>query len=61
MDTLIIKLELSVAEVNVILRSLGQRPYEEVAITLTKVKQQGDAQVAEWQAANPQPAEAAKA
>lgn len=55
-----IKLELEVQEVNTILRSLGKHPFDEIASLITKVKQQGEAQLAEQQAAEPapQPAEA---
>ena len=44
-----IKLELSVDEVNVILRSLGKHPFEEVVMLIQKIKQQGEPQVAELQ------------
>ena len=36
-----IKLELSLEEVNVILGSLGKMPYEVVASVITKVQEQG--------------------
>jgi hypothetical protein len=36
-----IKLELSLEEVNVILGSLGKQPYEVVASVITKVQEQG--------------------
>jgi hypothetical protein len=42
-----IKLELSVEEVNMILRSLGKHPFEEIASLITKIKMQGEPQVAE--------------
>jgi hypothetical protein len=42
-----IKLELSVDEVNIILRSLGKHPFEEIAMLISKIKQQGEPQVAE--------------
>lgn len=42
-----IKLELSVEEVNVILRCLGKHPFEEVVSLISKIKSQGDPQVAE--------------
>jgi hypothetical protein len=48
-----IKLELEVQEVNTILRSLGKHPFDEIASLITKVKQQGEAQLAEQQAAEP--------
>jgi hypothetical protein len=60
MDELVIKIELSVAEVNAVLRALGARPYEEVASVIAKVKQQGDVQVAAYAANNPQPPSPAK-
>lgn len=46
---LVIKLELSVAEVNVILRSLGKHPFEEISTLIQKIKSQGDAQVATFE------------
>lgn len=42
-----IKLELTVEEVNVILRTLGKHPFEEVVALIGKIKSQGDPQVAE--------------
>ena len=42
----IIHISLTVAEVNVILRSLGKHPFEEIAALIAKVKQQGDKQIA---------------
>ncbi len=39
-----IKLELSIAEVNTILRVLGKHPFEEIAGLISKIKQQGDPQ-----------------
>jgi hypothetical protein len=42
-----IKLELTVEEVNVILRTLGKHPFEEVVTLIQKIKSQGDPQVAE--------------
>lgn len=41
----IIKLELTIDEVNTILRVLGKHPFEEVVTLVTKIKQQGDPQV----------------
>lgn len=46
-----IDLKLTVAEVNVILRSLGKHPFEEIAALIQKIKAQGEAQLAEMQAA----------
>lgn len=45
MDNQAINLQLTVAEVNVILRSLGKHPFEEVAMLIKKVKDQGEAQI----------------
>lgn len=42
-----ITLELTIDEVNVILRSLGQHPFAEIASLIGKIKQQGEPQVAE--------------
>lgn len=42
-----IKLELSIEEVNTILRSLGKHPFDEIASLIVKIKQQGEPQVAE--------------
>ena len=52
-----IKLELSVEEVNTILRTLGKHPFEEVVLLINKIKSQGEPQVAEMA----KQAEAAKA
>ena len=40
-----ITLELTVDEVNVILRTLGKHPFEEVVALINNIKQQGDPQV----------------
>lgn len=53
-----INLELTVAEVNVILRSLGKHPFEEIAALIQKIKAQGESQLAELQATAPAPTEA---
>ena len=45
MNESIIKLELSIDEVNMVLRVLGKHPFEEVVTLVTKIKQQGDPQV----------------
>jgi len=42
-----IKLELTIDEVNMILRTLGKHPFEEVVALVSKIKQQGDPQVDE--------------
>lgn len=44
-----IKLELTIEEVNTILRTLGKHPFEEVVLLINKIKQQGEPQVAEIQ------------
>jgi hypothetical protein len=41
----IIKLELTVAEVNAILASLGKHPFDQIASLISKIKQQGDSQI----------------
>lgn len=46
-----IKLDLEVQEVNTILRSLGKHPFDEIAALITKIKQQGEAQLAEQEKA----------
>ena len=50
-----INLELSVAEVNTILASLGKHPFVEIANLIGKIKQQGEAQVAAAQQAESEP------
>lgn len=57
MDNTTLNLELNVNEVNVILRSLGKHPFEEIAALIAKIKSQGEAQLAEAQAAAEQNAE----
>lgn len=44
-----IKIDLTVNEVNVILRSLGKHPFEEIAALIQKIKTQGEVQLAELQ------------
>jgi hypothetical protein len=44
-----LNLELSVAEVNAILRSLGKHPFDEIAALIAKIKGQGETQLAELQ------------
>lgn len=41
----IIRLELTVTEVNTILSSLGKHPFEQIAVLIGKIKNQGDPQV----------------
>ena len=48
-EEVVIELELTVPEVNVILRSLGKHPFEEIAALIQKIKAQGEAQLAEVQ------------
>lgn len=40
-----IVLSLTINEVNVILRSLGKHPFDEIAALIGKIKQQGDQQL----------------
>lgn len=40
-----LNLELTVAEINVILRSLGKHPFEEIAGLIQKIKGQGEHQL----------------
>ena len=54
-----IKLDLTVEEVNMVLRSLGKHPFDEIAALVIKIKNQGEAQIAEQQAAAPAEAPAA--
>jgi hypothetical protein len=49
MEENLLSIELTVAEVNVILRSLGKHPFEEIATLIQKIKQQGEVQLAEMQ------------
>ena len=42
-----LKIELEVNEVNTILRVLGKHPFDEVVSLISKIKQQGEAQIAE--------------
>lgn len=46
-----IKLELTIDETNLILRTLGKHPFEEVVALINKIKEQGEPQVAAQQAA----------
>lgn len=48
-----IQLDLTIAEVNVILRSLGKHPFEEIAALINKIRQQGETQIAALAAAEP--------
>ena len=49
MEENLLSIELTVAEINVILRSLGKHPFEEIAALIQKIKQQGEVQLAEMQ------------
>ena len=49
MEENLLSIELTVAEVNVILRSLGKHPFEEIAALIQKIKQPGEVQLAEMQ------------
>jgi hypothetical protein len=42
-----IKLELSIDEVNIILRTLGKHPFDEVVMLISKIKDQGEPQALE--------------
>jgi hypothetical protein len=42
-----IKLDLTIDEVNMILRVLGKHPFEEVVAMINKIKEQGEPQVEE--------------
>jgi hypothetical protein len=46
-----ITLELTVEEVNSVLRSLGKHPFDEIAQLIGKIKMQGEAQLAKIAAA----------
>jgi hypothetical protein len=54
-----IKLELTIDECNMILRTLGKHPFEEVITVINKIKQQGEPQVAALEAAKKAEAPAA--
>lgn len=46
-----LQLELTVAEINVVLRCLGKHPFEEIAALINKIRQQGEVQLAALAAA----------
>lgn len=50
MEEVKLNLELTVAETNVILRSLGKHPFDEIAALIQKIKTQGETQIAKLQA-----------
>ena len=54
MEENLLSIELTVAEVNVILRSLGKHPFEEIAVLIQKIKHQGEVQLAEMQQGQPE-------
>lgn len=67
MENEVLHLELTVGEINAILRSLGKHPFDEISALIGKIKAQGEAQLNEiaaaQQAAAPEaekPAEEAK-
>ena len=49
----VVTVELTVNEVNTILRTLGKHPFEEIATLIAKIKVQGDEQLAKQQAEQP--------
>ena len=49
-----INLELTVNEVNVVLRCLGKHPFDEIVSLITKIKTQGDEQLSKLEAATPE-------
>jgi hypothetical protein len=44
-EEIILNLILSVGEINIILRSLGKHPFEEIASLISKIKTQGEEQL----------------
>lgn len=42
----VLSLELTVAEINVVLRCLGKHPFEEVSVLIDKIRGQGEQQLA---------------
>jgi len=52
-NDVMLNLELNVGEVNMILASLGKHPFDEVVALVSKIKQQGEAQIQELQAKQP--------
>ena len=47
MEDEVLHIELTTAEINVILRSLGKHPFDEIAGLIAKIKTQGEAQLEE--------------
>ena len=52
-----LNLQLTIDEVNIILRSLSKHPFDEVVNLITKIRQQGESQIPKQEAAEA-PAEA---
>jgi len=46
-NEIMLKLELTVGEVNVILASLGKHPFDEISSLINKIKNQGEFQLKE--------------
>lgn len=46
-NQVVLNLQLTVAETNVVLASLGKHPFDEIAALINKIKTQGEAQVKE--------------
>lgn len=46
-DNIVLNLELTVSEVNVILASLGKHPFDEISKLIYKIKMQGETQLKE--------------
>lgn len=51
MNGAVLKLELSVAQVNIILATLSKHPFEQVVDLINKIQEQGNPQVAELEKA----------
>lgn len=51
MNDVVLNIALTVNEVNVILKSLGKHPFDEISSLIAKIKNQGEAQLAEIQTA----------
>ena len=50
-NTLPITLTLDVNRINVILRSLGKHPFDEINVLIKTITEQGEEQIREWQRA----------
>lgn len=46
-NDVVLKLELTVAETNIILASLGKHPFDEISKLIYKIKSQGETQLKE--------------